>query len=55
MLMRLGLSLNSRLSELSVGPVRMLSVHRAENSHKVLIAVASKTNVKFPLDLVDSY
>ena len=54
MLMRLGLSLNSRLSVLSVGPVRMFSVLGAENSRRVLSTIASETSVKLPLDLVDS-
>ena len=54
MLMRLGLSSNSRLSVLSVGPVRMFSVLGAENSRSVFLAIASKTGVELPLDLVDS-
>ena len=53
MLMRLGLSLNSRLLVLSVGPMRMLLVVGAENSCSVLSAIASKTDVKLPLDWFD--
>ena len=52
MLIRLGLSLNSRLLVLSVGLVRMFLVLRAENSRRV--AIALETGVKLPLDLVDS-
>jgi hypothetical protein len=52
MLMRLGLSSNSRLLVLSVGPVRMFSVLGAENSRRVLSAIASETSVEFPLNLV---
>ena len=54
MLMRLGLSSNSRLSVLSVGPVRMFSVLGAENSRRVLSAIASETGVELPLYSVDS-
>jgi hypothetical protein len=54
MLMRLGLSSNSRLSVLSVGLVRMFSVFGAENSRRVLSAIASKTGVELSLDLVNS-
>jgi hypothetical protein len=54
MLMRLGLSSNSRLSILSVGLVQMFSVLGAENSCRVLSAIASETGVELPLDLVDS-
>ena len=54
MLMRLGLSSNSRLSVLSVGPVRMFSVLGVENSCRVLSAIALETGVELPLDLVDS-
>ena len=54
MFMRLGLSLNSRLLVLSIGIVWMFSVLGAENSHRVLSAIASKTGVELPLDLVDS-
>ena len=53
MLMRLGLSSNSRLLVLSVGPVRMFSVLGAENSHRVLSAIASETGVELPLDWFD--
>jgi hypothetical protein len=42
------------LSVLSVGPVRMFSVLRAENSRRVLSAIASEAGVELPLDLVDS-
>jgi hypothetical protein len=42
------------LSVLSVGPVRMFSMLGAENSHRVLSAIASKTSVELPLDLDDS-
>jgi hypothetical protein len=52
--MRLGLNLNSRLSVLSVDPVRMFLVLGAENSRRVFSATASETGVKLPLDLVDS-
>ena len=54
MLMRLGLSSNSRLLDLSVGPVWMFSVLGAENSRRVFSAIASETGVELPLDLVDS-
>ena len=54
MLMKLGLSSNSRLVVLSVGPVQMFSMLGAENSRRVLSAIASETGVKLPLDLVDS-
>ena len=53
MLMRFGQSSNSRLSILSVGPVRMFSVLGAENSHRVLSAIASETGVKVPFDWFD--
>ena len=53
MLMRLGLSSNSRLLVLSVGPVRMFSVLGAENSRSVLLAIASETSVELPLDRFD--
>ena len=49
MLMRLGLSLNSRLLVLSAGPVRMFSVLRAENSRRVLSAIAQKLVLSFLL------
>jgi hypothetical protein len=42
------------LSVLSVGPMRMFSVLGTENSHRVLSAIVSKTDVELPLDLVDS-
>jgi hypothetical protein len=42
------------LSVLSVGPVQTFSVLGEENSHRVLSAIASKTGVELPLDLVDS-
>jgi hypothetical protein len=54
MLMRLGLSSNSWLLVLSVGPTQMFSVLGAENSRKVFSAMASQTDVKLLLDLVDS-
>jgi hypothetical protein len=37
-----------------IGPVRMFSVLGAENSCRVLSAIASETSVELPLDLVDS-
>jgi hypothetical protein len=54
MLMRLGLSSNSWLLVLSVGPTRIFSVLGEENSRRVFSAMASQTDVKLPLDLVDS-
>jgi hypothetical protein len=42
------------LSVLSVGLVQMFLVLGAKNSHRVLSAIASKTGVELPLDLVDS-
>jgi hypothetical protein len=39
---------------LSVGPVWMFSVFGAENSRRVLSAIASETGVELPLDSVDS-
>ena len=54
MLMRLGLSSNSRLLVLSVGPVRMFSVLGAENSRSIFLAMTLGTGVELPLDLVDS-
>jgi hypothetical protein len=42
------------LSVLSVGLVRMFLVLGAENSRRVLSAIASETGVELPLDLVDS-
>ena len=54
MLMRLGLSLDSRLSILSVGPMRMFLVLGAENSRRVFLAMTSGTGVELPLDSVDS-
>ena len=51
--MRLGLSSNSRLLVLSVGPVQMFSVLGAENSHRVLSAIASETSVELPFDWFD--
>ena len=53
MLMRLGLSSNSRLLVLSVGPVRMFLVLRAENSRRVFSVIASETGVELPLDWFD--
>ena len=50
MLMRLGLSSNSRLLVLSVGLVQMFSVLGAENSRIVLSAIALKTGVEVPFD-----
>jgi hypothetical protein len=35
--------------------VRMFSVLRAENSRRVLSAIASEAGVELPLDLVDSF
>jgi hypothetical protein len=49
MLMRLGLSSNSRLSVLSVGLVQMFSVLGVENSHRVLSAIAQKLVLSFLL------
>ena len=54
MFMRLGLSSNARLVVLSVGPVRMFSVFGAENSRRVLSAIASETGVELSLNSVDS-
>ena len=54
MLMRLGLSSNSRLLVLSVGLVRMFSVLGAENSRRVFSAMTLGTGVELPLDSVDS-
>ena len=54
MLMRLGLSSNSRLLVLSVSPVRMFSVLGAENSRRVFSAIALGTGVEPPLDWFDS-
>jgi hypothetical protein len=54
MLMRLGLSSNSRLSVLSVGLVWMFSMLGVENSRRVLSAIAWETGVELPLDLVES-
>ena len=51
--MRLGLSSNSRLSVLSVDLVRMFSMLGAENSRRVLSAIALETSVELPLDVVD--
>ena len=53
MLMRLGLSSNSRLLVSSVGPVRMFMVLGAENSRRVLLAMASETGVELSLDWFD--
>jgi hypothetical protein len=53
-LIRLGLSSNSRLSVLSVGPVRMFSVLGVENSRRGLSAIASETGVELSLDFIDS-
>ena len=54
MLMRLGLSSNSRFVVLSVGLVRMFLVLGVENSRRVLSAIASKNGVELSLYLVDS-
>ena len=54
MLMRRGLSSNSRFLVLSVGPLRMFSVLRAENSHSVLLDIDSETGVEMPLIWFDS-
>ena len=54
MLMRLGMSSNSRLLVWSVGPVRMFSVLGAENSRSVLLAIASETGVELSLCWFDS-
>ena len=53
MLMRLGLSLNSRLLVLSVGLVRMFLVFGVENSRRVFSAIASGTGVELTLDWFD--
>ena len=53
MLMCLSLSSNSRLLVLSVGPVQMFSVLGAENSRRVLSAIALETGVEVPLDWFD--
>jgi hypothetical protein len=53
LLMRLGLSSNSRLLVLSVG-LWMFSVLRAENSRRVLSAIALEASVELSLDVVDS-
>jgi hypothetical protein len=50
----LGLSSNSWLLVLSVGPTQMFSVLGAENSRRVFSAMTSQTDVKLLLDLVDS-
>jgi len=49
MLMRLGLSSNSRFLVLSVGPLGMFSMLRVENSHSVLLDIDSETGVELPL------
>ena len=54
MLMRLGLSSNSRLLVLSVGPVLMFSMLGVENSRRVFLAMTSGTGVELPPDSVDS-
>ena len=54
MLMRLGLSSNSRLFVLSVGLVRMFSVLGAESSRRVFSAMTLGTGVELLLDSVDS-
>jgi hypothetical protein len=50
MLMRLGLSSNSMLLVLSVGPVRMFVVLGIVNSCSVFSAIASETGVELLLD-----
>ena len=47
--MRAGLSSNPSSPTLIVGPVRMLAVVRAENSWRVLSAIASNLGVKLRL------
>jgi hypothetical protein len=54
MLMRLGLSSNSRLLVLSVGLVRMFVMLRTVNSHSVFLVIASKTGVELLLDWFNS-
>ena len=49
MLMRAGLSSNPLSPTLTVGPVRMLAVVGAENSRRVLLAIASNSGVKLRL------
>ena len=49
MLMRAGLSSNPLSPTLTVDPVRMLAVVRAENSRRVLLAMASNSGVKLCL------
>jgi hypothetical protein len=39
---------------LSIGLVQMFSVLGVENSHRVLSAIAWKTDVELPLNLIDS-
>ena len=53
MLMRLGLSSNSRLLVLSVGPVRIFLVLGVKNSCRVFSAIASEIGVELPLDWFD--
>jgi hypothetical protein len=50
MLMRLGLSSNSRLLVLSVGPIWMFVVLGTVNSRSVFSAIASETGVELLLD-----
>ena len=54
MLMRGGLSSNPLSPTLTVGPVRMLAVVGAENSQKVLSAMASNSSVKLHLICLSS-
>jgi hypothetical protein len=51
-LMRLGLSSNSRLFIFSTGPVRIFSIVGAENSHRVFVAIASGISDKLLLGLI---
>ena len=54
MLMRAGLSSNPLSPTLTVGPVRMLAVVGAENSRRVLLAMASNSSVKIRLTWLSS-
>ena len=47
--MRAGLSSNPLSSTLTIGPVRMLVIVGAENSRRVLLAIASNSGVKLRL------
>jgi len=49
MLMRADLSLNPLSPTLTIGPVQKLAVVGAENSRRVLLAIASNSGVKLHL------